>query len=141
MSQKKETAVHIKFKQAECLLTKQCPSDPNYLTIQVTPNPSFYLTLNVKKPGSLQEVIPVVMEFCHSCLFKDHTIESYEVLLDEVIRGEHSVAVRFDEIEHAWNVVDTIKAMDLPLYQYKKDSSGPQEMENFNQKHSIRWRA
>lgn len=138
---KKETAVHIKFKTVDCLMTKHCPSDSNYLTIQVTPNPSFYLTLNVKKPGFSQEVTPVVMEFCHSCYFKDHSLESYEVLLDEVIRGEHSVSVRFDEIEHAWHVVDAIKAMNLPVYPYEKNSFGPKQIENFNQKHGFRWRA
>lgn len=138
---KKETAIHIKFKQVDCLLAKQCPSDSNYLTIQVTPNPSFYLTLNVKKPGFAQEVTPVVMEFCHSCFFKEHSLESYEVLLDEVMRGEHSVSVRFDEIEHAWNVVDTIKSMNLPVHFYEQNSSGPIEMEFFNQKYGVRWRA
>lgn len=138
---KKETAVHIKFKQVDCLLTKQCPSDSNYLTIQVTPNPSFYLTLNVKKPGFSQEVIPVAMEFCHSCLYKNQNIESYEVLLDEVMRGEHSVSVRFDEIEHAWNVVDTIKSLELPVYQYEKNTAGPAQLEEFNDKYGIRWRS
>jgi Glucose-6-phosphate 1-dehydrogenase len=137
----KDTAIHIQFKTIDCLCTKQCPSEPNFLTIQVTPNPSFFLTLNVKKPGFVQEVIPVRMEFCHSCLFKEHTAESYEVIFDEVMRGEHSVSVRFDEIEHAWKIVDTINEMKLPLYLYERGSHGPHELEQFALNHGIRWRS
>lgn len=138
---KKDTAVHIKFKQVDCLKVKQCRPPSNYLTIQVTPNPSFALSLNVKKPGFSHEVTPVAMEFCHSCIFKGHGIESYEVLLQEVINGEHSISVRFDEIEYAWKVIDTIKAMNLPLHSYVPESSGPQELEFFENKHGMRWRA
>ena len=34
---KKETVIHIKFKQVDCLLTQNCPSDSNYLTMQIYP--------------------------------------------------------------------------------------------------------
>ena len=137
----KDTAIHILFKKVECLLATECPSDSNCLTIQVTPNSSFFLTLNVKKPGFVKEVMPVRMEFCHSCMFKEHNAESYEVIFDEVMRGEHSVSVRFDEIEHAWKIVDTINAMKLPICMYERGSHGPNELEQFALKHGIRWRA
>ena len=136
----KDTAIHIQFKRVECLLAKECPSEPNYLTIQVTPNPSFFLTLNVKKPGFVKEVMPVRMEFCHSCMFKEHSAESYEVIFDEVMRGEHSVSVRFDEIEHAWKIIDTINDMKLPIHYYERGSHGPNEIEQFALKHGMRWR-
>jgi len=135
----KETYVHIQFKHAECLLAKNCPSAPNALTIQVTPNPSFALTLNVKKPNMMQEVQPVNMTFCHADEFKGKTAESYEVLLEEVMRGEQAVSVRVDEIEEAWKVIDAIKAQELPVYQYAAGSDGPDEFERFAKKHGMRW--
>lgn len=138
---KKETVIHIKFKQVDCLLAKHCPSEPNYLTLRVAPDASFSLSLNVKKPGVANEVTPVKMEFCHSCLFGEVTPEAYEVILEEVMRGEQSVSVRFDEIESAWRVVDAIRALNLPVFPYKKDSSGPQELETFSKKHGMRWRS
>lgn len=136
----KETYVHIRFKHAECLLAKECPNEPNSLTIQVTPNPSFSLTLNVKKPGMMQEVLPVNMTFCHGHEFKGKTAESYEVLLEEVMRGEQAVSVRVDEIEEAWKVIDAIKAQELPVYSYQMGSDGPKALERFAQKHGMRWR-
>jgi len=138
---KKETVIHIKFKQVDCLLTKNCPADSNYLTIEIAPEGSFSLSLNVKKPGVAHEVVPVKMAFCHSCLFGTLTPEAYEVIFDELMRGEHSIAVRFDEIEYAWKVVDAISALHLPVYEYQKESSGPQQVENFAKKHGMRWRS
>ncbi len=138
---KKETVIHIKFKQVDCLLAKQCPSEPNYLTLRVTPDAAFVLSLNVKKPGVTDEVTPVKMEFCHSCLYGAITPEAYEVILEEVMRGEQSVSVRFDEIESAWRVVDALRAMKLPVFEYKKGSAGPAELAIFSKKHGMGWRS
>jgi len=135
---KKETHITIKFKQVDCLL-KVCPRDSNYLTISIDPESGFSLTLNVKKPGIAQEVMPVNMDFCHSCLFESFPPEAYEVLLDDIIRGEHSVSVRFDEIEDTWTVVDEIRRKQFSLYTYQKEADGPKELEDFNKKHGVRW--
>ncbi len=138
---KKETIIHIKFKQVDCLLMRGCPTDSNWLTIQIAPEATFVLTLNVKKPNTADTMMPVGMEFCHSCLFGVQTPEAYEVLLDEVARGEQSISVRFDEIEHAWKLIDVIEQQKLPLFTYEKKSKGPQEEQQFTQKHGMRWRS
>ena len=80
---KKETVVHIKFKQVDCLLTHSCPVPSNWLTLEVAPESTFALTLNVKKPGRSEQVIPVAMEFCHSCLFGQITPQAYEVVFEK----------------------------------------------------------
>lgn len=138
---KKETVIHIKFKQVDCLLTRNCPSDSNYLSIEVSPESKFSLSLNVKKPGLTNDVTPVNMEFCHSCLFGPLTPEAYEVIFEEIMRGEQSISVRFDEIEYAWKIIDTITAMNLPVYSYARGSRGPEQAEQFARKHGIRWRS
>ena len=137
---KKKTIIHIKFKQVECLLLKGCPTESNWLSIEVSPEASFSLTLNAKKPGFRYDLIPVKMEFCHSCIFGIHTAEAYEVLLDEVIHGEESVSVRFDEIEYAWKIIDRITDQKLPVHTYACGSKGPEQVKEFEQKHGMRWR-
>ncbi len=139
--EKKSTSIHIKFKQVDCLLTRHCFNDSNYLTIEISPRGSISLTLNAKKVGSSDEVAPVKMEFCHSCLFGPLTPDAYETLLEEIMKGEHSVSVRNDEIEYAWNITDAMHALPTKVYSYIKGSSGPEELETFNKKHGIRWRA
>lgn len=137
---KHETVIHIKFKQVDCLLARNCPSDSNYLTIQIAPESSFWLSLNAKKPGSI-DVIPVKMEFCHSCLFGPHMPQAYEILLEEIIKGERSIAVRFDEIEYAWKTIEQINQLNTSTYVYEPGSEGPKELIAFNKKHGIRWRS
>lgn len=137
---KKETVIHIKFKQVDCLLMRGCPTDSNWLTLQIAPEATFVLTLNVKQPNSM-EVVPVGMEFCHSCIFGLQTPEAYEVLFEEVMRGEQSISVRFDEIEHAWKLIDEIEKKKLPIFRYEKGSKGPQEEKQYRDKHGMRWRS
>lgn len=137
---KQETVIHIKFKQVDCLLARDCPSESNYLTIQIAPDASFWLSLNAKKPESLS-VMPVKMEFCHSCLFGPEVPQAYEVLLAEIIKGERSIAVHFDEIKYAWQAIDQISDNSIPVYTYAKHTNGPKELTQFNQKHGVRWRS
>ncbi len=84
-------------------------------------------------------MIPVNMDFCHSCIFGKRDEQAYETLLEGVMRGEQSVSVRFDEIEYAWNIIDTIKKDNRAIYTYPCGSDGPKEIEQFNRKHGIRW--
>lgn len=136
---KKETVIHIKFKEVECLLLEGCPTEANWLTLKIAPESLFILTLNAKHPMK-DQLVPVDMEFCHSCLFGLQTPEAYEVLLHEVIKGEQSVSVRFDEIEYAWKLIDTIEKADIPLFLYTPASTGPAEEKEFKDRHVMRWR-
>lgn len=137
---KKETIIYIKFKQVDCLLMRGCPTDSNWLTIQIAPEAIISLILNAKLPGEFDQVMPVEMQFCHSCLYGLQTPEAYEVLIEEVMRGEQSISVRFDEIEYAWKLIDIIVAQKLPVYPYEQGSKGPQEEKQFDNKHGLRWR-
>jgi glucose-6-phosphate 1-dehydrogenase len=136
---KKETTIYIKFKQVDCLLSKACPSESNNLTIEISPNPLFALTLNAKVPGKNDEVSPVKMTFA-SDVFGPQSPEAYETLIEEILKGEQSVSVRFDEIEYAWKIIDAVRALKPPLYEYERRSKGPQEgQELFQKKHGMRW--
>jgi len=139
---KRETSIHLKFKMVECLLTQNCPTDSNYLTIRIQPNEGIIFEINAKVPGETYQVLPVKMEFCHSCLYGPKTPEAYENLLWQVIQGDQSVFVRNDEIEAAWKIIDEIKKKKLPLYSYGKGSKGPKELEEWSRKGKgkVRWR-
>lgn len=141
---KREASIHLKFKMVECLLTKSCPTDSNYLTIRVQPNEGIIFEINAKVPGETYQVLPVKMEFCHSCLYGPKSPEAYENLLNLVIQGDQSVFVRNDEIEAAWKVIDSIakqKNSIYPVYPYSKGSKGPQQLNSWSKKHNVRWRA
>jgi len=136
----KMTEIQIRFTDVQCLLLQGCPGDSNYLTINVYPTGAFSLSLNAKKPGMLNEIIPVDMDFCHSCQFGPSAPESYEVLFEEILKGEQSISVRFDEIEYLWNIIDMVYKKDLLLYPYQKGSDGPSQVKEFEKKHKLRIR-
>jgi glucose-6-phosphate 1-dehydrogenase len=81
------------------------------------------------------------MDFAHSKLFGPVTPESYEVIIEDVLRDEQSVSVRFDEIESAWHAIERIRELHAPLYTYAKGSTGPEEIKLFECKHGMRWKA
>ena len=129
----KRTGIYITFKKVACLLAKQCPTEPNSLTIQIDPAPFFAMQVNAKKIGTFSEVNPIHMEFCHNNIIP----LAYETLLEAIYKADQSVAVRFDEIESAWKITDTIKAAHLNVYPYKQTSSGPVELETLNNRYGI----
>ncbi len=135
---KRETSIHLKFKMVECLLTRNCPTDSNYLTIRIQPNEGIIFEMNAKVPGETYNVIPIKMEFCHSCLYGLKSPQAYENLLKMVIEGDQSVFVRNDEIEASWKIVDGIRKGTL--YSYVKRSKGPKELEEWSRRNKVRWR-
>lgn len=138
---KKNSSIHIKFKEVECTLRERCLYTSNYLTIQVDPEATFSLQLNTKKPGSLYEVTPAVLKFSHNYVSETATPEAYEVLLEHIMIGEQSISVRFDEIEYAWKIIQQIESLSLSSYPYEQGSMGPTQLEEFTHKYGIRWRA
>lgn len=135
---KKETVICITFKMVDCLLSKACPSEPNSLTMQLYPNAASSLKVNIKKPGVQDDVVPVAMAFS-SNLFGPGSLAAYEVLFEEVMKGDQSISVRYDEIEYAWRVMQKVKALNVPLYTYQVGSNGPHEQEVYAQEHKFRW--
>ncbi len=140
---KKETTIHIKFKKVNCLLSKTCPSDSNYLTIRIQPDDGFSFEINSKVPGKDDLVKAVKMDFCESCLFGPNTPQAYEVLLEDVLLGDQSNFVRKDEIEYAWKVTDSVqkRKRGKKLYTYKKGSKGPKGDRNWRRKHHLQWKS
>jgi len=122
---KKESSITIKFKPIKCLLPEHCPTDSNKLIIKIEPDEGFYLELNAKVPGRTYLTTPVIMNFCHSCLFGPNSPAAYENLLYDVINGDQFAFVRSDEIELSWKIVEQIDKSKLKLYKYKKGSTGP----------------
>ena len=136
---KKEKVIHLNFKPEPCRLTEGCPLPANRLTISITPDAGFSLTLNAKKPDTIMKIIPVKMEFCHECLFGVYTPQSYEVIIQEIIDGDQGLSVRFDEIEASWRIIDQIYQAKLPVYTYQKGSNGPKELADFEAKNKMRF--
>jgi len=84
--------------------------DANALTLRLQPNEGISLRFNGKVPGMTLGVRPVRMHFSYNAEFGAYTPEAYERLLLEAMNGDATLFIRRDEVETAWQIVDSIRA-------------------------------
>ncbi|MCC7519329.1 MAG: glucose-6-phosphate dehydrogenase [Verrucomicrobiae bacterium] len=115
----------------------------NCLRIRIQPNEGIHLLFNAKIPG-----LPVIqrasMHFHYREDFARYLPEAYERLLVDALTGESTLFTRHDEVEHAWRLVDALRAAwseekrgELPTY--KPGSMGPAEAEELLARDGRRW--
>jgi glucose-6-phosphate 1-dehydrogenase len=104
--------VRIQFRPTpNVLFAAQCGNklDANALTLRLQPNEGISLRFNGKVPGTSLAVRPVRMHFSYDAEFGAYTPEAYERLLLEAIVGDATLFIRRDEVETAWQIVDSIR--------------------------------
>jgi glucose-6-phosphate 1-dehydrogenase len=105
--------VRIQFRPTpNVLFAAQCGEklDANALTLRLQPNEGISLHFNGKVPGIGTSVRPVRMHFSYNAEFGAYTPEAYERLLLDAIVGDATLFIRRDEVETAWQIVDSIRA-------------------------------
>jgi glucose-6-phosphate 1-dehydrogenase len=104
--------VRIQFRPTpNVLFAAKCGEklDANALTLRLQPNEGISLRFNGKVPGMSLGVRPVRMHFSYDSEFGAYTPEAYERLLLEAIAGDATLFIRRDEVETAWQIVDSIR--------------------------------
>jgi glucose-6-phosphate 1-dehydrogenase len=104
--------VRIQFRPTpHVLFAAECGAhlDPNALTLRLQPNEGISLRFNGKVPGTSLEARPVRMHFSYDTEFGAYTPEAYERLLLEAMAGDATLFIRRDEVETAWQIVDSIR--------------------------------
>lgn len=104
--------VRIQFRRTpHVLFAAQCGQklDANALTLRLQPNEGISLRFNGKVPGTSLAVRPVRMHFSYDSEFGAYTPEAYERLLLEAMTGDATLFIRRDEVETAWQIVDSIR--------------------------------
>jgi glucose-6-phosphate 1-dehydrogenase len=105
--------VRIQFRPTpNVLFAAQCGGklDANALTLRLQPNEGISLRFNGKVPGMSLGVRPVRMHFSYDAEFGAYTPEAYERLLLEAVAGDATLFIRRDEVETAWQIVDSVRA-------------------------------
>jgi glucose-6-phosphate 1-dehydrogenase len=71
-------------------------------------------------------------------------VDAYEDLLLDVLQGDRSLFLRYDEVEYAWRIVDPVidtwSKDNNPLLTYPAGSWGPPESRVIFDKAVTRWR-
>jgi glucose-6-phosphate 1-dehydrogenase len=111
------------FKESDVTLRRR-----DHLTIRIQPNEGITIAFNAKRPGPGMHLGRVTMEFDYAEDFPQQEIaDSYELLLLEAMRGDHSLFLREDGVERAWEILQPVLDRPSPIQTYEPGSWGPPE--------------
>jgi glucose-6-phosphate 1-dehydrogenase len=102
--------VAYRFKEPPTRLFRHTPlehAEPNWLVFRMSPNECTELVVRTKQPGLDLEARESVLraEYTEE---GDHEASAYAQLLLDVLNGDHTPFLRFDEVEWSWRIVDPV---------------------------------
>jgi len=105
-------------------------TEPNKLTIRVSPDEGMQLHLTAKEPGpGGYRLRPVSLDLSYATTFANRSPDAYERLLMDVVRGIPTLFMRRDEVEAAWAWCEPIlqhwATSALPPKPYPAGTPGP----------------
>ncbi len=141
-----KSAICIRFKQPPQHLFSNTPIEkmkPDWVIIGIQPKECLRIEMQVKEPGPTMKTRTVSLDA--SLRNEDETsYDAYEDLLLDVIKGDQSQFLRFDEVEGAWNVVDPILRVWATerdfIHTYPAGTWGPQETRRLFEREDQFWR-
>ncbi len=139
--------IAIRFKRPPQLLFPGAASAPelapNWVLLSIQPTECLHLDIQAKQPGTEMKtrVLRLNASYRHT---HASAMEAYKLLLLDVIEGDQSLFLRFDEVEWSWRVVDPIlrhwlEARDFVPH-YPAGSWGPDEAERLFDRDDHFWR-
>jgi glucose-6-phosphate 1-dehydrogenase len=140
--------IRVQFRPTpNVLFAAQCGQklDADAITLRLQPNEGISLRFNGKIPGSSTRLRPVRMHFSYNAEFGAYTPEAYERLLLEAMAGDATLFIRRDEVETAWQFVDSIREVwrDDPLIErefYPAGTWGPAAADDLITASGHHWR-
>ena len=103
----------------------------SHLTVRLQPNEGITIAFNAKRPGSGMHLGRVAMSFDYAEDFAQAQIaDAYELLILEAMRGDHSLFIRQDGVERAWEILEPVLDDPQPICMYERGSWGPPEADD-----------
>lgn len=139
----RKTEVRIQFHRPAMDLFEDI--SPNELVLRVQPDEAVYLKMTTKKPGLQGGLMHTELDLSYKNRHAEETKsmpDAYERLILDVIRGDHNLFVRSDELEAAWRIFTPIlhqlvdeKIKPVP---YDFGSRGPAEADELVKKYGYK---
>ncbi|MFQ5821839.1 MAG: glucose-6-phosphate dehydrogenase [Candidatus Heimdallarchaeota archaeon] len=112
--------------------------EPNVLIITLQPDEGFHLQFQVKDIGQPVRLTKQQLEFKYTDTF-GALPDAYETLLLDVIKGDQTLFVRYDEVEAAWQLYKPLLETHLPVHPYPTGTSGPPEADELLKRDGNEW--
>ncbi|MFQ5645036.1 MAG: glucose-6-phosphate dehydrogenase [Thiogranum sp.] len=143
---KGNSMVSIRFKHPPQQLFRETQIErlkPNWILLNLQPNECIRMEMQVKQTGLELRAETTRLDASY-CGINTGSLGAYEALLLDVIDGDHSLFLRYDEVNWAWKVVDPILknwAMERDfIHTYSSGSWGPAEADRLFVRQDQRWR-
>lgn len=144
--QERRSMVAVRFKRPPMPLFAEhslSQSHPNWLLIGIQPEDQVRMEITAKVPGLDMHTRQIVMD-ASVANPDERKADAYEELLLDVIQGERSLFLRYDEVKAAWGIVDPILAYwqqdEQPPLQYPAGGWGPKAAERLLNDAGLAWR-
>jgi glucose-6-phosphate 1-dehydrogenase len=118
--------------------------NPNWVLMGIQPEECIRIEMTVKEPGLEMRTRSTSLD----ASFRnpdERQIDAYEDLLLDVMKGDRSLFLRFDEVEYAWRILDPILqtwAIDRDyIATYPAGSWGPAESRRLFEREGQFWRS
>jgi len=144
---KRATEIAITFRQPPHALFRSagCEAiESNVLRLRIQPDEGISLSFGSKSPGQTLHIDPVRMDFNYLTSFGADPPEAYERLLLDCNLGDSTLFARRDEVELAWEQVDSIAAgwaagAGPALGSYAAGRWGPADADALVERDGRRW--
>jgi glucose-6-phosphate 1-dehydrogenase len=142
------TEIAVQFKRAPFSLFRDTPVerlDPNVLVLRIQPDEGISLSFHAKKPGPIEQLGNVTMDFSYAEYFDAEPNTGYETLLYDAMIGDQTLFHRMDIVEAGWQIVDPIlrawqQDTQSPMLTYDAGSWGPSEADLMMERERREWR-
>ncbi|RIH89792.1 glucose-6-phosphate dehydrogenase [Calidithermus roseus] len=123
---KKRTTIAVQFREPPTQLFTDTHCDPgsSWVVLELQPNESLHLEMQVKTPGLQFGSRPVVLSTPYSN-GDAHELSAYATLILDALEGDASLFIRFDEVEWAWRLIEPVLGANQPVELYSVGSDGP----------------
>ncbi len=105
-----KSMVAIRFRHPPQQLFRSTPQEaisPNWIVLSIQPEESMKMEIHVKQPGLDMDTRVVSLDAGYRQEGEEQ-LDAYETLILDVIGGDRTLFIRYDEVEWAWRVVDPI---------------------------------
>jgi len=113
----------------------------NELVLRVQPDEAVYMKFMAKVPGLSEEMTQTELDLTYKQRFDARLPDAYERLIYDVLRGDHNLFVRVDELEAAWKiftpVLHHIEKQKVKPSVYQFGSRGPQAADDLSKRYGF----
>ncbi len=117
--------------------------EPNWIVLSIQPSECMHMEIHAKQPGLGMDTRVVKLNASYRSP-DERPLDAYEALLLDVIEGDRTLFIRFDEVEWAWRVVDPILKYWATerefIHTYPAGTWGPHESNRLFDSEDTEWR-